>query len=79
MPGIVVCKQSKSHGPMSEQWLLGHGDHKGVEFQIAGGRRKNSSKTLAMERVDFEHFPGDSEVSWESAFEGTGVLFKSNP
>lgn len=49
---------------------LGHGDHKGAEFQIAGGRRKNSSKTLA---VQSGCFPGNSEVPWESAFGGLGV------
>lgn len=70
-------------GQVVSSGCLSHGDHKGAEFQIAGGRRTNSSQTLAMERVDFGLFPRNSEVPWESAFEGTGlhgcqVLFKSN-
>lgn len=34
---------------MLSSGCLSHGNHEGVELQIVGGRRKNSSKTLAME------------------------------
>ncbi|XP_052628596.1 uncharacterized protein LOC128134646 [Harpia harpyja] len=65
---------------------LGHSDHKVVEFQIIGDRRKTASKTstLDMGRADFRLLRGlVSKVPWESAFEGIGVhecwsLFKSH-
>lgn len=70
-------------GQVLSSGCLSHGHHKGVELQIVGDRRKNSSKTLAMEGMDFGCFPGNSEVPWESAFERTGVhgcqvVLKSN-
>ena len=65
---------------------LGHSDHEVVEFQIIGDRRKNASKTSALDkgRADFGLLKKlVSKVPWESAFEGIGVhecwsLFKSH-
>lgn len=68
-------------GQVVSTGCLGHGDHKGVEFQIAGGRRKKIQQNLGC--GESGSFPGNSEVPWESVFEGTGVhgcqvVFKSN-
>lgn len=55
---------------------LGHNDRKEIEFAISVDRRKNASKTSAlnMRRGDFRLFRElISNVPWENVFAGAGV------
>jgi len=56
---------------------VGRSDHKVIELQNVGDRRKPASKTstLDMGRVDFRLLKElISKVPWESVFEGIGSM-----